>query len=350
MRIYCIHMGWVLAAVAGLSANASASLYWNRGVRGKQISVCFVGDAVTSRPARVQQVMTYLKEYEYAVNVKFFLNGTCPAPTPQPNGNDFYAGDIRVVLPYTSVSGTGMVPGKGCQMFIENGKYNGKNDGWGSWSNSPDEAQTTTQCLYNLKLGDDPWNATPYLNHTLHEFGHALGLAHEHERTDVDKLICTADGFGGGASSGFLTPYDRYSVMHYMFASCGIKGNYDYTGLSTWDRLGVHILYPEDGNPAEYVGTIVVRTTESVHLTSAWKIRGANLDFAASNFEWIVDSAVASTSPDFVNTLPAGDHPFRFTHRDFLGRSYTYQGTINIMSPAAYNTWAAAIVVAAAPL
>ncbi len=350
MRSRLIHIVWVLAAVGGLSAKVQASLYWNAGVRGKQISVCFVGDAVTSRPVRVQQVMTYLKEYEYAANVKFLLSGTCPPPISQPNGDDFYAGDIRVVLPYTNVSGIGMVPGKGCQMFIENGKYNGKNDGWGSWSNSPAEAQTTTQCLYNLKLGDDPWNATPYLNHTLHEFGHALGLAHEHERTDVDKSICTAEGFGGGASLGFLTPYDRYSVMHYMFASCGINGNYDYTGLSTWDRLGAHILYPEDGNPAEYVGTVVVRTTESVHLTSAWKIRGANLDFDASNFQWIVDGNVVSTTPDLVNTLPAGEHPFQFGHRDFLGRTYSYQGTIRVMTPTAYDVWAAAFLAAAAPL
>src|SRR5262249_49317239 len=147
----------------------------------------------------------------------------------------------------------------------------------------------------------------------------------------------------------FLTPYDRYSVMHYMFATCGINGNYDYTGLSTWDRLGVHVLYPEDGNPAEYVGTIVVRTTESLHLTSAWKVRGVNLDFATSTFQWIVDGNVASTNPDLVETLPAGDHPFQFSHHDFLGRNYSYQGTIHVMPPTAYDTWAAALA-AVAPL
>jgi hypothetical protein len=342
---------WVAGAVLlGAAADAGAAVYWRNGVRGEVITVCFAGDAMTSRLNRVNQIMQYLKHYEYAVNVKFQLIGTCPAPVLQRNGTDYFAGDIRVVIPYTSVSGTGMVPGKGCGMFLENGVYNGKNDTWGSWSNSPNEAAGNTDCLYNLKLGDDPWNGNPYVNHTLHEFGHALGLAHEHERTDVNTAICTAPKYGGGISSGFLTPYDRYSVMHYRFADCGINGNYDYNGLSTWDRLGAHILYPEKGLVAEYVGSTVIETTQPVHLISAWKARGANMSYVAPAFVWKVNGSVRSLSAELYTVLPPGENTFSLTHTDFLGRTYNYQGTIKVLPAADYDEFVASIHTAASPL
>lgn len=76
--------------------------------------------------------------------------------------------DIRVLLPFTSAPWTG---------------------GWGSWSNAPNDLATNRANLYNLKLGGEPYGASamPYLNYTLHEFGHALGLSHEPERNDVEK-------------------------------------------------------------------------------------------------------------------------------------------------------------------
>ena len=73
---------------------------------------------------------------------------------------------------------------------------------WGSFSNFPNDLPNARACVYNLKLGDDGSGGVAYLNHTLHEFGHALGLAHEHIRSDVDTTICTAPGFGGTVSTG----------------------------------------------------------------------------------------------------------------------------------------------------
>jgi len=201
-----------------------------------------------------------------------------------------------------------------------------------------------------MKLGDDPGNATPYLNHTLHEFGHALGLAHEHQRTDATSAICKASGFGGSISTGFLTPYDRDSVMNYQFLSCGINGNYAYTGLSDWDRLGVHILYPESVQVAEFVGTTVVRTTDPIVLNSAWGARGANLSFVASNFQWMISGNLVSSSSDLNTTLPAGNYTLQFSHSDFLGRNYTYQGPIRVLTPEAYVQQIAAPIAARLPL
>src|SRR5436305_3130174 len=217
----------------------------------------------------------------------------------------------------------------------KDGNYDKRNDGWGSWSNPPWELEEKRGCLYNLKLGDDPRpvdgkpavnppSTVPYLNHTLHEFGHALGLAHEHERSDVDKEVCTAARFGGDRSDGFLTPYDRYSVMHYQFLACGINGNYDNTGLSELDRLALHILYPEDDLAAEFGGTTVVRVGEPLNLQSSWKARGANIDFVAKNFVWRIAGNTLSKSPTLTTIFQApATRDIQLTYTDFLGRSYS---------------------------
>jgi hypothetical protein len=352
-------------------------------VRSKTISLCFVGDAVTSRPDRVEQVLMYMREFEYAANIRFVSvaghpveqafdqdpnNLKCPPPTKQANGNDFYNCDIRIVLRNTAGTkvaswpgegGTGPVPGQGCPMFLKDGKYDSNNNGWGSWSNAPNDLGPNRACLYNLKLGDDPWpppggsagtppSSVPYLNHTLHEVGHALGLAHEHERNDVDKTLgCSEKGYGGGVSSGLMTPYDRHSMMHYQFLSCGINGNYDNTGLSEWDRLALHILYPEDTRVAEFVGTTVVRAGSTMQLQSAWKARGANITSVASNFQWRLGSTTFSTMPDLmVNLVFPGNYTSQFSHNDFLGRNYSFTGVVRVLDGATYDRTIAAPVAA----
>ncbi len=407
-------IGWLFFVLLLSASIAMPALYWDAGVRSKTISVCFVGDAVTKRPDRVKQIQTYLKEFEYAANIRFNYMGKCPDPTKQANGDDFYNGDIRVVLPNINVTDSGPVSGKGCPMFKDaNGNYNGENNG-GSWSNPPSDLEKHRACRYNLKLGDNgDTNGTPWLNHTLHEFGHALGLSHEHARFDVDRdcavsyllqipgltkaeagaifdagfrNVCEiADtnttiaalqkisGFntvsaatnlqnkargmknpvcyGGNAKNGYMTPYDRRSVMHYKFAGCGINGNYDNTGFSEWDRLALHILYPEDNQVAEFVGATVVRTTDLVTLQSAWKARGANLSFVANSFAWKISANPVGSTPDLSTKLTnPGDYPLQFSHNDFLGRSYSYSGTIRVLTPAVYNQQIAAPVAAQLPL
>jgi len=319
-----------------LPGSARAGLYWQHGVRSSNVSVCFVGDAVTSRPARVQQVLSFIREYEWAANVHFVYTGTCPASVRQPNGNDSYAGDVRIVIPNISVSGTGMVPGVGCPAFIENGRYNGKNDGWGSWSNAPDDLETNRSCLYNMKLGDDGDRRGPYLNHTLHEFGHALGLAHEHERADANAG-CTEEGYRGTATA-YLTTYDRLSVMHYKFSSCGINGNYDDTGLSAEDRLSVHILYPEVYRVAEIVGTTVIPWGTELFLQSAWLTEGGESPQAVHNFQWRLNGSVDSTGTYLSKFffLP-GSYSLDVDYEDLLGRWYSYHGTVRVLFPSDYT-------------
>jgi hypothetical protein len=336
----------VLATLCGAFHSSVASVYANSGVRGKEISVCFVGDALTARPGRVQEIRRYVQNYQYVANIVFNFIGSCPPATMRSDGNDFYDGDIRIVIPNTSVDFTLPVPGKGCR----NGW--GSNPGRGSRSDFPNALTANRPCLYNMRLGDDPWApATSYLNHTLHEFGHALGLAHEHLRRDVDRSICRAADFGGAINRGLLTPYDRDSVMHYQFRSCGINGNYDYNGLSTWDQLGVHILYPEDQKVAEFVGKTVIRTSEVLSVESAWKFRGANIDMVASGFVWQLNSRTVSTTPELTNRISAsGNYTLTLNYTDFLGRRYSYTGFVRVLRPQDYTNLIAAPVAAQIPL
>jgi hypothetical protein len=344
-----MHTAMLLIITLLLPAHAIAGVYWNHGVRAASISVCFVGDAVTARPARVAEILHDIQEFSNAANVRFNNRSRCPASVVQPDGTDWFDYDIRIVIPGTSVNGTGPVPGRGCPMFrTANGTYTGGNDGWGSWSNGPDELARNRSCVYNLKLGDDPWTGDPYLNHTLHEFGHALGLGHEHERADVNAG-CTEQGYGGSATA-YLTPYDRHSVMHYRFTSCGINGNYDNTGLSYYDRLSAHILYPEAQMVAEYSGRTVLHTAEPLVLEAGWLAAGANLAFVAKDFRWRLNGQLVSTGFQLQTTLPAGNHSLWFWHRDFLEREYSYQTTIRVLTPQMFVQTIVAPVAAALPL
>jgi hypothetical protein len=329
--------------------------YWFHGVRNRDINVCFAGNAVSVRPNRVREIVGHLTHFEEAANIRFFaLSGqrisfeagptgnlnalACPAPTTQPNGNDYYAGDIRVALWNTNVSTSepGTVPGKGCTAPKKNS----------SWSNPPDELELKRACQYNLVLGDDAdATGTPYLNHTLHEFGHALGLVHEHARADENAqcVPATIDEYHAG-TGGYITPYDKNSVMHYWWPAstlpnCQRTGsNYSQAGLTAYDRVAVHIMYPEDARTVEFYGNTVLRAGETLQLVSAWQAQGANMSFAATNWNWRVDGILRSTTPLLsLGGLTVGEHTLEIAHDDFLGRHYTYGGRVIVMTDVAYS-------------
>lgn len=337
-----------------LPSPAFPAMYWFHGARGRDITVCFTGNAVGARPERVRAIVGHLTRFEQVANVRFLaLSGqrlsfeagpggninalACSAPTQQPNGHAYYAGDIRVALWSTNVDITppGNVPGAGCtQAKVAS-----------SWSNPPDELALHRDCQYNLVLGDDAdAGGTPYLNHTLHEFGHALGLSHEHARLDENaQCVPTSADEYHAAASGYITPYDKNSVMHYWWPSSAIPNcqqtgsNYSQAGFTSWDKLALHIMYPEDTRVVEFFGNVVIRAGQTLQLTSAWQAQGAT-GFATSNWTWSVDGIVRSTTPALVlGGLGLGDHTLAVAHDDFLGRTYTYNGVVRVLSDDEYG-------------
>lgn len=365
MRRYAL-----LVLIAALPAQGA--LFWDAGVRGPKPTVCFAGDGATAQPDRVAQIKESLKQFEHAANIRFDYRNTC-TNQPSANGNDFWIEDIRLVIPGTGGNLFGQVkpvPGKGCPM---------DDPGGGGWSNGPSEFDANRPCVFNMHLGNDNFTdqqlgdpsggSTPFVNHTLHEFGHALGLGHEHERLDVDKewvlkfldriegvdatkaqaiydagyrnvawiagmpvatlqqipgfTTVTAattlrdnakkatDGgvpvYGGGATF-FLTPYDRLSVMHY-----------------TWNELKDFAL----------LGRRVLRTGETLDLVSQWEAAGANMAKAAKNFSWKLDGATVSSTTRLQRVMPAaGTFRLDLNHADLRDRGYTYTGEVRVLTPA----------------
>ncbi|HBY95322.1 MAG TPA: hypothetical protein DEP84_15445 [Chloroflexi bacterium] len=360
--------GWTVGWMRLDATPVQAALYWFHGVRSKEITVCFAGNAVDARPDRVREIVGHLQQFEFVANIRFLtLDGVrikdaaaaggdihklaCPAPT-WVNGKHSYNGDIRVALLNTDVpvDPPGMVPGVGCTQARVGS----------SWSNPPDELDLKRPCQYNLKLGDDDLDmtvdppgthtGTPWLNHTLHEFGHALGLSHEHARVDENaSCVYTLHDEYHTANTGYITPYDKNSVMHYRFwpnetPQCVQTGsNYSNAGFTAYDGLALHLMYPEDVRVAEFIGKTVVRVGEPVALQSTLTQRGAT-SFAVNNFQWRVDGVLKSTSDSLNLTFAApGDHTLQLSYNDFLDRNYSYSGTIHVLEAATFDAQMAAV-------
>ncbi|MCI5157734.1 MAG: hypothetical protein D3906_04710 [Candidatus Electrothrix sp. AUS1_2] len=343
--------------------SAHAALYSSAGVLDKEISLCFAGDTVISRPDRVRQIVDYLQHFEWAANIHFLtLDGTTIRDAasqagdiqklvcPSSDNESHYDGDIRVALMGTNVKvspADDFVPGIGCPRRIGNT----------SWASSPAHLEELNSCQYNLKLGDDDVDmtvgdpdhphhtGTPWLNHTLHEFGHALGLGHEHARLDENaQCVPVVEGEYHKFESDYITPYDKNSIMHYRFwpdevPQCTdfIGTNYSNEGLTSYDKLALRIMYPEDVRVAEFTGKTVVKSGEPVILRSALTQRGAT-NFAINNFQWRIDSNTESTTDILNITFSApGTHTLQFSYQDFRGRTYNYNGTIKVLDPVEFN-------------
>lgn len=84
--------------------------------------------------------------------------------------------------------------------------------------------------------GNDQWRKSCIKSIAVHEFGHALGFAHEQNRFDAPgECGKLAQGSNGDL---LLTPYDPKSVMNYCNRTYNNDGK-----LSEYDRLAVVAVY-----------------------------------------------------------------------------------------------------------
>lgn len=85
----------------------------------------------------------------------------------------------------------------------------------------------------------------------IHEFGHALGLAHEHNRPDTNSADCSFDS-DGQMGDRIIGEWDRFSIMNYCASATEGTAVFDGlnpfpTQLSTGDIVGLYVLYNKSG-------------------------------------------------------------------------------------------------------
>lgn len=375
-------------AGAGALTSSGAST-----VLGNRITVCFVGDAVTARAPFITQIQDFLRDHAAVANIDYVYTGRCAAPTADAAGLDVYAGDLRVVLSGTTVAyspapnaaGRRMVPGNGCNRGVPVvidpmttmpalDASGNEIDTFASFGIFPSERtpEWNTHCQWNMRLGDNGVSGVPWRNHTLHEFGHSLGFAHEQSRPDARAAIRDApcsrnpDGTDSPWYTGLPTsangnalistePYDLASTMNYSIADCGYVGNYSNAGLGALEKLSLHFMYPEDNRVAEYLGRTVLRTGEVVTLAALWPLRGSSVtrNPMITSYQWSVDGQVMASGPTAsVLTLQfptPGERSLTLSYTDFAGRRYSFLTTIHVLSPTQFARRMGALG-AAAPL
>lgn len=127
----------------------------------------------------------------------------------------------------------------------------------------------------------------------VHEFGHALGFAHEQNRTDAPEE-CQKDAQGSNGD-WWVTPYDATSIMNY----CNPAWNNDGF-LSERDKYGIRLLYG-----GSLVDVPVIYTVDKTANLMWYKHTG----YLNGAFEWAGNngSKVGTGWGDFVHLISDGD-------------------------------------------
>jgi hypothetical protein len=235
-----------------------------------------------------------------------------------------------------------------------------------------------------------------YLPISVHEVGHGLGMAHEHQRAVLDEdgnLVYGADGGlqweealcateqaredgrlpDGGVFPGqrfaeysfHLTRFDPTSIMNYCGQSGGrVRGDYSLTAL---DRLGAEILHPSSFERSAVLtsatfqqgdGSVVCRP--ELDITTDWLRDGADPlvfggappSLAGLGIHWKVDNVTATFGVTFpvllLGNYSGGTHAVSGIYTDIYGRASSVQELTlpdcNIMDSEAHTSLLAALL------
>lgn len=179
------------------------------------IHVCWITSGWSTEKQWVKEAA--LGSWARVANLTFDDWGRCPSPSLQPYWP--YSGiRIRINEDGPNCSALGKSLSSLGQMMTLNFNF-------ANWSHDYCSGVNRESCIRAIAA---------------HEFGHGLGFAHEHNRPDTDRSICT-DAPQGSNGDVLLGGWDLYSIMNY----CNPDWNNEHVPgyLSSGDVSGVRTVY-----------------------------------------------------------------------------------------------------------
>lgn len=190
----------------------------------RRIPVCIINPRDVSDRLRTEMVNHVKKEYAFRAGIGFVGFNECRSEDYDPNSPS-----IRILFKINrSWQGVGVWVGTGGQSAI--GRFPV------GCSLGSDCGRESMIFEIDRDYGSNFAARDTALNAAIHEFGHALGLYHEHARTDSYNCPHTDERIPQSDYDVYVGPYDPHSIMNYCSGGP--------PELSPGDVEGLQRLYP----------------------------------------------------------------------------------------------------------